>query len=638
MADYKDPRPSPTASAADPCVIYDNAVSFNNVLNTDTTVTTYTGKELLTLSQAIDKFGFGVAPFTFAVGGTLDSLNLLVSNSPTDGFLYKYVGAGSAPIIVSAGIDPTISADWQAFAATSLQALSGLTEPSDLTHNTLSGLNVVGGHDSIYRRKTTVAEVATGVFSSGDLLALTDRDNAPFKVVGVGWPESVNGMDVLDAGGGKSALHEYVGEINIVHIGAIRGATTDPETSSPHLQRAATLGVPAYAPSGSYRVTYGIQMSSEGFTMRGDGNATTFDCIMTDYFIKFPTSSGRSVKKFKDFNVYSTAGTMSASGCAFLFDGSGTGGVLAYTSGYHFSGIEIGGGGEFACGWDLTDTFRLTIRDCGYSFVSNPIKIRGSVVQCTVDNLTGNNNDFARNYKGQNCGVHMSSRSDYSDGLTRVPENVKIMNSGFVQHRIGMASLGLAIASENNDFDFIQDTGWVYAGGNGHMLRGGYIAHRSGDYAFVGASVSKASDMEAIDIVGVTFNTYSVGSQQQTAVQIGSGDASPYAETAGVVVRENKVFGTSASWNFGVQADRNRRLTISDNRFATGVIKAGGKAINASNSKNLTLTSNTCNGQAIYVSAPVADSVGTVTDNEGALTTEFMAGTFEVARNRAISS
>jgi len=135
MADYKDPRPSPTASAADPCVIYDNAVSFNEVVNGETTVTTYTGKELLTISQALDKFGFGVAPFTFAIGGTLDSLNLLVSNSPTDGFLYKYVGAGSAPIIVTAGTDPTISADWQAFAATGHPSLTGRNPADGSAHN-----------------------------------------------------------------------------------------------------------------------------------------------------------------------------------------------------------------------------------------------------------------------------------------------------------------------------------------------------------------------------------------------------------------------------------------------------------------------------------------------------------------------
>lgn len=624
MADYKDPRPSPTASAADPCVIYDNAVSFNEVVNGDTTVTTYTGKELLTLSQAIDKFGFGVAPFTFAVGGTLDSLNLLVSNSPTDGFLYKYVGAGSAPIVVTAGTDPTISADWQAFSATS--------------HNLLSDRGAVGAHDAIYRRATTVAEVATGVFKDGDLLSLSDRDNAKFKVVGAGWPDAANGMDILDAGSGKSALYEYVGEVNIVHIGAIRGATTDSETSSPHLQRAADLGIPIYAPSGKYRLYQGINITSGGTTIRGDGPLTSFNCFMSDFLFKFPPSTGRSVKMFKDFSVISSEATMDVGGCVFLFDGSGSGGALAYTSGYHFSGIEIGGGGSFGCAWDLTDTFRITIRDCGGTSVTQPIRIRGSVVQCTVDNVTFNNTDYTRSYKSENCGVYMQYRSDYSDLGTRGPENVKIMNSGFVQYRRGMLSAGLAITSENNDFDFIQDVGWEYGGGEGHIVKGGYIAHRSSDYLFAGAVVKKSTDMEAVDIESITFATYTSGAQVQTAVFIGSGEAAPFAETAGVKVSGIKVFGAPLSWDFGIQADRNRRLTLSDNRFKSGVIKIGGKAINASYSKNLTCTSNACNNQEIYITAPVADSVGTVTDNEANVVTGLISGTFEIARNRATAS
>lgn len=68
-----------------------------------------------TLQGAINLFGFGIAPFTFTTGGTLTSLNLLVSNSSTDGYLYKYIGAGTAPITVTAGTNPVGNPDWQAF-------------------------------------------------------------------------------------------------------------------------------------------------------------------------------------------------------------------------------------------------------------------------------------------------------------------------------------------------------------------------------------------------------------------------------------------------------------------------------------------------------------------------------------------
>lgn len=119
MSEYNNPRPSVTASASDPCTIVDNAVSLDKVINGNSTVTTYTGKQILSLSQAIDKFGFGVAPFTFTTGGILQSKNLLVSNDPVDGFLYKYVGSGSFPLTVTAGTNPTVGSDWQNFSFTS---------------------------------------------------------------------------------------------------------------------------------------------------------------------------------------------------------------------------------------------------------------------------------------------------------------------------------------------------------------------------------------------------------------------------------------------------------------------------------------------------------------------------------------
>ena len=132
MSDYDNQRPTAGTPYSDPCAVKDMATTLGKVVDGSSTVTTYNGNQILSLAQAIDRFGFGVADFTFTDGGTLESLNLLVSNSPTDGYLYKYVGAGSAPIVVTAGTDPTIGGNWQAFAATSLQALSGLTDPSDL--------------------------------------------------------------------------------------------------------------------------------------------------------------------------------------------------------------------------------------------------------------------------------------------------------------------------------------------------------------------------------------------------------------------------------------------------------------------------------------------------------------------------
>lgn len=122
------PRPTDPVPSSTSAVINDDAKVLDYVVNSTGTVVTRTGKTLLTLDEAIKKFGFGIADFTFTIGGTLNSLNLLVSNSPVDGFLYKYVGAGDAPIVVAPATDPTVSSDWQEFSATVHNFLSGRGE------------------------------------------------------------------------------------------------------------------------------------------------------------------------------------------------------------------------------------------------------------------------------------------------------------------------------------------------------------------------------------------------------------------------------------------------------------------------------------------------------------------------------
>lgn len=139
------PRPTDPVPSSTSAVINDDAKVLDYVINSTGTVVTRTGKTLLTLDEAIKKFGFGVADFTFTTGGTLNSLNLLVSNSPVDGFLYKYVGPGDAPIVVPPGSDPTVGSIWQAFAATDHNLLSGRNPADGSAHNAADILMPAGG-------------------------------------------------------------------------------------------------------------------------------------------------------------------------------------------------------------------------------------------------------------------------------------------------------------------------------------------------------------------------------------------------------------------------------------------------------------------------------------------------------------
>lgn len=394
------------------------------------------------------------------------------------------------------------------------------------------------------------------------------------------------------------------------------------------IRRAVMLG------QGKYRVNTKKVLPS-GATVKGVSEHSILDARMADALFEFPVETGRNVKVFRDFHVYSTGSEMFPGGCVFKFPGVAPGATVRYTSGYKFESIEVGGGGSFGCIWDLSDTFRLTVRDCGYSFVTNPVRIRGSVVQCTIDNLTGNNNSYSASYDGQNAGVWMEKKT-YSDGV-KVPENAKIMSCGFVVHRIGIRHVGLAINLQNNDIDFIRDVGTEYAGGDGHVISGGYIAHSNQNFPFIGSLVQKTKAMDDVSIRGVTYSTYSAFSASHTAVQIGDGNASPFAEPSGPSVSGIKVIGAAASWDFGVQADRCDAVSIDDNFIKNGVIKAGGKAINASNSRSLSCCRNKCKDQEIYISAPVAASTITATDNTATIVTAFMAppaSNLSIARNR----
>lgn len=90
------------------------------------------GQEKSTVQGVRDTYGFRIADFTFTEGGTLTDLNQVVSNVPVDNYLYKYVGVDPAPLVIPASSDPVGDPDWQVFTVTTLQALAGLTDPSDL--------------------------------------------------------------------------------------------------------------------------------------------------------------------------------------------------------------------------------------------------------------------------------------------------------------------------------------------------------------------------------------------------------------------------------------------------------------------------------------------------------------------------
>jgi hypothetical protein len=137
--------------------------------------------------------------------------------NPNDAMLQTGVGywyyTGTLPHSVSSGDTPVAPA-WTPVTVSELQSLLGLTDPSDLAQR--------------HRIKTTVAEIATGVFNDGDLLEVSDRANAPFEMVTGG---TADGFGILNAGPGKAAVTD---SRNIEHLGAVEGGNIAPHLSYLH--------------------------------------------------------------------------------------------------------------------------------------------------------------------------------------------------------------------------------------------------------------------------------------------------------------------------------------------------------------------------------------------------------------------
>lgn len=185
--------------------------------DTEESIVDSKGRERITLEGALALFGFGAAPFTFTEGGSLTSRNLLVSNDPVDGFLYRYIGAGVFPVTVTPGTDPTASpADWEAFTATNHNLLAG--RANEGAHPATSISKDGGGdvQDFIDAQFTNATELATGKFSVGEYVRLIDRDFGVFLVQAGG---VVDGRGILDAGGGNSAVLIPSTPINLSEYG-----------------------------------------------------------------------------------------------------------------------------------------------------------------------------------------------------------------------------------------------------------------------------------------------------------------------------------------------------------------------------------------------------------------------------------
>ncbi len=165
------------------------------------TITGFNTKADTALNDLGNSFGF-IIQGDFTTGFTITNRNQV--GQATDGTIWRYTGA--LPFTVPAGTTP------------SSPTYNQLVETD---HNELTNLDALGGHDAIYRRKTTVAEIESGAFASVSLplkLEVTDRDNSKFELLASGTPD---GYGVINAGSGRVARAEVGIIVNPLTFGMI---------------------------------------------------------------------------------------------------------------------------------------------------------------------------------------------------------------------------------------------------------------------------------------------------------------------------------------------------------------------------------------------------------------------------------
>lgn len=399
--------------------------------------------------------------------------------------------------------------------------------------------------------------------------------------------------------------------------GVIGDGVTD-DTAA--IQALINLNKPLFFPKGTYRLTASLNLHQHDFTGAGaedtifkiDGNFHAFVILSNNF-------NTRPACKVGSFRVYSP-NALAHDKYAFHCPGIVEGGTIGtYAFGINFSDIEIGDGDfGYGGGFYFSDAFRMNLQNIGMTGVANPIYLKGSVVQCTFENIT-NNADIVPTNLGTipNCGMYVVNKS-YADG-THAPESLKGDKLSFVRNHVGIHhEHGLFCRYSNLDLDFIRDIGiYVY---NPATFEQVYIASENTTTAFIGARIDIPDTGNPISMIlkGFLFTSYAVLAAGSCAVQYGDGGLPPYREIWGGQIIECSIEGGPNGWPKGIMADRTKSLTILNNYAKRGVVT--GRVVDATYAKFALIQGNMFPGGTIHIEAPVATAFGRVSENQAIVT------------------
>ncbi|MFU8487813.1 hypothetical protein ACNASP_21775, partial [Klebsiella pneumoniae] len=216
---------------------------------------------------------------------------------------------------------------------------------------------------------------------------------------------SATTQDWID--GEMKSLFLYLSASKIASV--IAGTSTD---ITAELQSAMNDSITIWIPAGKYYITSSIIVAANSGLIGPGARMVSIDNQGSSHtFIVGAGGYLRGWKEWKGFSI-TASGDNTADSYAFYYsDRQDANGAPVYTIAQVFSEIEINANGKLGGGWFLQDCFRVVIRDCGGTGLSQPFRLVGSVVQTTIDNFVQNGDGAAP----------MTGRT-YTYGLTTEPK------------------------------------------------------------------------------------------------------------------------------------------------------------------------------------------------------------------------
>ncbi|MCL8336614.1 hypothetical protein M9Y53_20965 [Klebsiella pneumoniae] len=399
------------------------------------------------------------------------------------------------------------------------------------------------------------------------------------------------------------SLFYYLSPAKIASV--IGGVATD---ITEELQAAMNDDRTIWLPAGSYYVTGPVYSSANsGLVGPGARLASIDNRGYSHLFIIGEGGYLRGWKPWRGFSI-TASGNNTADAYAFYYsDRQDANGGPVYTIAQVFSEIEINANGKLGGGWYLQDCFRVVIRDCGATGLSQPFRLVGSVVQTTIDNFV-QNGDGARAMTGRTYTYGLTTETKtYGNGSTFTPEGLNVVNTRFVKQDIGVrVAGGLFLVFDAVEADYSKYGGFQYDGGSQVSFDNCYVgvqSYRDADFVGFDIPARAAGVAEAVNIRGCTVNMSentheSASSYKSLGVRVGD---SPVGQKGALI--DGCTF-RGGGYDAGIYVYRGSSVSINNNRF-----QYSGVNISVAECTNLVMIGNSGNGAGKYLlnsSSPVA--------------------------------